>query len=296
MTVSSSGTGDITLNTNVAGFLTFDLAGCSTASTGQPLVYSINDIGSGGSEIGSGVYFSSSLLLQRGSSTFGLKTTNSNSAIVMSNAAQVYITAASYTYQRPTIQTFLSGSGTYNTPNNTTWLKIKMVGAGAGGGGSGTASTAGSSGGTTSFGSGLLTCTGGTNNTTGAPAGGTASGGDINIAGGQATLAVSGSETGGSAGGNSALGGAGAGSFNAAGSAAAANSGAGGGGGWSAGVGNSAVGGSAGGYLEKIITSPSTSYPYVVGAGGAAGSSGVSGFGGGAGANGGIWVEEHYGS
>lgn len=90
MTVSSSGTGSITLNAAVTGFLTFDLAGCSTASTGQPVTYAINDTTQ--SEIGRGTYYSSGPTLTRGSSTNGLKSTNSNSPINMSNAAQVFVT------------------------------------------------------------------------------------------------------------------------------------------------------------------------------------------------------------
>lgn len=90
MTVSSSGTGNITLNAAVTGYLTFDLAGCSTASTGQPVTYAINDTTQ--SEIARGTYISSSLLLTRGSSTAGMKSTNGNSPINMSNTAQVMIT------------------------------------------------------------------------------------------------------------------------------------------------------------------------------------------------------------
>lgn len=90
MTVASSGTGTITLNTALSGFLTFDLAGCSTSNNGQKVTYAISD--GSQSEIGRGTYFSSSLLLTRGSSTAGMKSTNSNSPINMSNAAQVLIT------------------------------------------------------------------------------------------------------------------------------------------------------------------------------------------------------------
>ena len=89
MTVSSSGTGTITLNAAVSGFLTFDLAGCSTAAAGSRVTYAINDTTQ--SEIATGVYISSSKTLTRGSSANGLKSTNSDSAINMSNAAQVFI-------------------------------------------------------------------------------------------------------------------------------------------------------------------------------------------------------------
>jgi len=90
MTVSSSGTGTITLNTAVTGFLTFDLAGCSTAAAGSIVRYAISDTTK--SEFAYGTYSSSSLTLTRGSSTTGMKSTNADSPIDMSNAAQVFIT------------------------------------------------------------------------------------------------------------------------------------------------------------------------------------------------------------
>lgn len=90
MTVSSSGTGTITLNNAVSGFLTFDLAGCSTAAAGTLVRYAINDTTK--SEIAYGTYTSSALTLTRGSSTTGMKSTNSDSPIDMSTSAQVFIT------------------------------------------------------------------------------------------------------------------------------------------------------------------------------------------------------------
>lgn len=62
----------------------------------------------------------------------------------------------------PTQQRFTSGSGTYMTPAGCTYIRVRMVGGGGGGGGSGsTAGTAGTSGGTTTFGTSLISCTGG---------------------------------------------------------------------------------------------------------------------------------------
>lgn len=87
MTVSSTGTGDITLNAAVSGFLTFDLAGCSTSVNGQPVSYAINDTTQ--SEIGTGTYHSSSVKLTGRTPN---QSTNSNNAIDMSNTAQVFIT------------------------------------------------------------------------------------------------------------------------------------------------------------------------------------------------------------
>lgn len=93
MTVSSSGTGTITLNAAVSGFLTFDLAGCSTAAAGEVVRYAVSDTTQ--SEIAYGTYTSSALTLTRGSSTNGMKSTNSNSPINMSISAQVLITPQS---------------------------------------------------------------------------------------------------------------------------------------------------------------------------------------------------------
>lgn len=163
------------------------------------------------------------------------------------------------------------------------YLRVKMVGGGGGGASSGGA--AGGSGGTSTFGTSLLTATGGgggsgTNSVI--PSGGTVT---INspaievvaVVGGQGTARASQINYGG-AGGNSFFGGAG-GSKNGTGGVAATNSGSGGGGadnGPSAGGGS---GGSAGGYLEAIISTPSATYSYAVGAagsgGGAAGGSGI---------------------
>ena len=312
MTVSSTGTGDITLNTNVTGFLTFDLAGCSTASTGQPLVYAINDIPiNSATEIGSGVYFSSSKIVQRGSSTFGLKSTNGNSPIAMSSQAQVAITPAAYTYQRPTVQTFStasgsSGTGTYTTPNNVTYIRVRQVGGGGGGSGSGTAAgTAASSGGTTTFGtSSLLFTAGGSQGVFGSPS---AFGGTVTLASCAIGFAAVGSQgpgggNGAIAGGNggpSPFGGAGGGGLDTNGGGnAAANSGSGGGGGGGIAAGTCGGGGASGGYIDAIITSPSATYAYAIGAAGGGGGAGT-GAGAAAGGNGGsgfIVVEEHYGS
>jgi hypothetical protein len=52
--------------------------------------------------------------------------------------------------------------------------------------------------------------------------------------------------------------------------------------------------GAAGGYLDAIIGSPSSTYSYAVGAAGSGGSAGTSGNSGGSGGSGVIIVEEHY--
>jgi hypothetical protein len=199
-----------------------------------------------------------------------------------------------------------SGSGTYTLKAGCKALLVRMVGGGGGGGGGGASPTGGTggSGGATTFGTSFLNANGGVGNGGGgfgrtAPA--TASGGDINTpgqggppswgAGGTSTV-VQGTQAG-----ASFFGGAGNGGWpGAAGEAAATNSGSGGGGGGGSAAGNAGAGGGAGAYCEKLISSPSASYTYGVGAGGAAGTSG-GGSGsaaGGAGAAGLIIIDEYY--
>jgi len=211
--------------------------------------------------------------------------------------------------QFPTIQKFTSGSGTYIKPVGVTHIKVRMVGGGGGGSGSGTAAGGnGGAGGDTTFGSSLLTAGGGFGGvwSSAGGAGGTAT---INSpavgskwdgvrGGGQGFVSITSVNMFGPTGGNSVLGGAGSGApQNAAGIDAVANSGSGGGGGG----GNSAVsmytggGGGSGAFVDALITSPSSTYSYSVGAGGSNGAAGTSGFGGGAGAAGYIEVTEYYG-
>jgi hypothetical protein len=211
----------------------------------------------------------------------------------------------------PTLQKFTSGSGTYTTPTGVAWIRVRMVGGGGGGAGGGTTGrTDGGAGGNTTFGTTLLVANGGGGGVGNASssAGGTASlgTGPIGIAN-QGVTGSSGSNPGGNAvglpggsGGSTPFGGGGG--FGGTsgtnpGTAAIANTGAGGGGG---GVNNSATsassggGGSAGGYVDAIITSPSATYSYAVGAAGSAGSAGTNGGAGGAGGSGFIIVEEFY--
>jgi hypothetical protein len=238
MTVTSTGTGaSITLNAAVPGFLTFDLSGCSTASAGQVVGYAINDISN--SESGVGTYYSSSITLTRGSSTDGLKSTNSNSRIDMTNAAQVVITPTSYTFKGPTVTLLTTasnggtGAGNYNPPANVSWVRVRMVGGGSGGSAAGSTNyTAGSTGGATYFGStsylycdgghvGLPTSGGGFNYATGGSAtngsgltgivlkGADGGGGSVATAAAGSTTSV----TPGAAGGSSPFGGAGRGGY-----------------------------------------------------------------------------------
>ena len=181
----------------------------------------------------------------------------------------------------PQVTAYTSGSGTYTTPTNTKYLFVELVGAGGGGGAT---AGAGGNGGTTTFGSSLLSATGGSGGSvaTGGPgSGGSGSGGDVNIVGGQGGAGpqpVPASYAPGGSGGNSAFGG-GAGQSQAAsaGTTAGTNTGGGGSGGSGAASAGSAGGGGAGGYCRKLISSPSATYSYAVGAGGTAGSGGTAG-------------------
>jgi hypothetical protein len=84
MTTATTGTGTITLGSAVSGFLTFAQAG---VADGDTVSYSIKD--GVQLEVGRGVYTSSGTTLTRSV----LKSTNSNSAITLSGAAEVMITA-----------------------------------------------------------------------------------------------------------------------------------------------------------------------------------------------------------
>ncbi len=85
MTTATTGTGTITLGSAVSGFLSFAAAG---VANGEVVTYAIRDGGS--SEIGRGTYTASGTTLTRSV----LKSTNSDAAINLSGAAEVYITAA----------------------------------------------------------------------------------------------------------------------------------------------------------------------------------------------------------
>lgn len=235
----------------------------------------------------------------------------------------VYATVASSTY------VVMSGNGAPETSGTLTktggtgdstltfsqvfapkYLKVTMSGGGGGGGGSGTAAGAvGTAGGTSTFGSSLLTAVGGN---AGAYNGGGAgaSGGTATVtapalaihsisgATGRSSMPVAvGSYMIGGDGGGTMIGPGGAGGAAAAAGQAAINNtgGGGGGGGNNTGVGGSTgPGGGAGAFLSAIIPDPSATYAYEVGASGNAQAAGTSGFAGGAGAAGIIIVEEYY--
>ena len=217
-------------------------------------------------------------------------------------------------FQAPTKQTFLSSTGTYTTPPGVLWLRVRGIGAGGGAGGSGTgAPTAGGTGGITTFGTSLLTGNGGVGGATPggvASAGGTASvtasGTVLQLAalqGGSGTMGIQAAGTTsvpnqcGGSGGNGYFGGGGGGVYANVSNPGATNTG--GGGGASSGATNvNAIppgnGGGAGGYFEAIISAPSASYGYAVGAAGTAGGAGTNGVAGAIGGSGIIIVEEYY--
>lgn len=206
----------------------------------------------------------------------------------------------------PTVTTYTSSSGTYTTPTGAKYLFVKMAGAGGGGGGSGTGSqTGGGAGGTSTFGTSLLTCTGGSSQGGSANIG--SGGGSATIGTGASGLGLTGgrgqgsgavappSLSGGMGGANPFGGGGTCLFYNTDGGAGIANTGSGGAGGsMNAGGTYAGAGGGAGGYIEAIITSPSSTYSYAVGAGGTAGAAGTLGNNGGAGAAGVIFVTAYF--
>lgn len=207
--------------------------------------------------------------------------------------------------------------GLYTVPTPTPLdIEVKLVGGGGGGAAANDVSTNATAGGSTVFGTALLVAnggqygTGGTNLSSGV--GGTggiamlsssvtgvfyngATGCGANI--GYSTVAVNGG-----CGGASALGGAGAAgpggtasTGSGDGGTAVINTGSGGGGGGIFATNNSSgAGGGSGGFISALITSPSATYLYSVGAGGLPGTSSNGGNPGGAGASGTIVIKENY--
>lgn len=216
----------------------------------------------------------------------------------------------------PTITKLTSGSGTYTVPAGVTQLKIRMVGGGGGGGGSSNSSCNGTqiggSGGSTTFGSSLLTAGGGTGGvcsdvsmggvggtaTISAPAVGTGIAGTMGGGNTLTNVTSALNYTASGAGGNAPYYNGGGGSVPAgfAGNAGLANTGGGGsGGGVGAGVTRSGSGGGSGSFIEAQISPLSATYAYSIGAGGTAGVAGTSGNAGGAGGSGYIEITEIYG-
>lgn len=207
----------------------------------------------------------------------------------------------------PTVQRFLSGSGTYTTPQGASWIRVRMVGGGGGGGGSGTGGAGvGGTSGTSTF--GLLSAGGGSGGAAGSNSGGGSrgQGGVAALNGAGIGLAINGGWGSSTAGPNgiggygaaSAFGGGGAGGqVPYDGEAAVVNAGGGGGGAGGNASFYGGGGGGAGGYIDAVISGPlAATYSYAVGAGGTLGGPGTSGKSGGAGGSGIIIVDEYYGS
>lgn len=206
----------------------------------------------------------------------------------------------------PTVQRFLSGSGTYTKPAGVLYLRVIMCGPGGGGagsgsgsGGNGSAGSAATTFGTASAGAGnggvwgtVVGGQGGTNTSLGTVV--------VNQVGGNGHQAQEPANTAaltsGGLGGSNPFGGSSGNTANGPGGPGVANTGAGGSGASASGISTGAVGsgGGAGGYMDLIIGSPSATYSYAVGSGGAGGSNGTGGSSGGAGASGVIIVEEFY--
>lgn len=211
----------------------------------------------------------------------------------------ISFTGTAQTATAPTLQKFLTGTGTYTTPAGVRWIHVLAVGAGGGGGGSNGGGTGGT-GGSTTFGTTLITSAGGVGGTAATAYGGL--GGVATLAAGPLGTAVNGGDGsptfatgGGGNGGSSCLGGAGSGTGNAlvtAALAGATNSGGGGGG--SNGATGAGNGGGSGACINVVIDAPLATYSYAVGAAGTAGTAGAAGVIGGAGGSGVISVEEHY--
>lgn len=195
-----------------------------------------------------------------------------------------------------------TGTGTYTTPANTLWIEVYMVG-GGGGGGAGNAATAASNGGDTTFGASATAGGGIGGSNAVAGSGGTASSctdSTNGSPGASGQVANSGAwDAAGGTGGNSYLGGGGKGGRGSIGGDAAANSGSGGGGGAqsTAATAFAGGGGGSGARCYLLIPSPSATYSFAIGSGGAPYTGpGTGGSNGGSGAAGKIIVIEHYGS
>lgn len=311
ISVSSSGTSGLEVNGAASGNGEVDVGingtrvADFTAVFGTPVVAQLVTNGSYALNLGTNNLTALTLDTSQNATFAGSATVSSlagsGTRAVTVNSAGLLGAGGTATYTAPTVQSFTSGSGTYTTPVNVLYIKIKMVGGGGGGGGSGTSKTVGTAGNTTSFGTSLLTCIGGgagqivaTSFATGGSA--TINSPAIKISGtsggnGAQMDTIVGGTVGG-AGAVSPFGGAGAGGNGGQnGQSASSNTGSGGGGAGGSTGSATAGGGGAGGYIEAIINSPSSSYSYVVGA---AATGGTGAQTGGQGGSGYIVVEEHY--
>lgn len=226
-------------------------------------------------------------------------TNNASATYFPGNAAGVVSGGGRYASSAlpivPQIYVQTTGSGTFTTPTNAQWLEVTLVGGGGGGAGSGTGPGAATAGGNSTFGSSFLTSNGGALGRTDnlGAAGGTASGGDLNIPGSDGKSGGVSPHDGGD-GGSGFFGGGAPGAVPGNAGVAATVVGTGGSGGGGGAAANSGGGGGAGAYCFKLITSPSASYAWAIAAAGAAGTAGTAGTNGGAGASGLLVVKTYF--
>lgn len=278
-------------------------SGASTAEPGPATMTAMLDRAFGSTE---------GQLLQRGSSAWQvLAAGTSGQALLSGGASALNAWGAARSTSAPQCTVYTSSSGTYTTPTGALWLQVEGIGGGGGGGAVDIVATAtatnGGTGGDTTFGG--LTGGGGNggfanNGAAGTEAngrvGGDASGGDLNISGGsggdgQNAGSANALDVLGGAGGDGVFGGGAANTYRRAANPGVTNSGGGGGGSATLATATAAGGGGAGGYFRKLITSPSSTYAYAVGAAGAAGTqSSGNGQNGGAGGSGVIIVTAYF--
>lgn len=280
----------------------------------QLLAPSVQRLTSGSGTYGLSYYF----IVNSANSTAGATYTNNTQTFTVTNTISsgtlLLCTSTGAPASSGTL-TKASGTGdatiTFTSYQAPLYLAVSMVGGGGGGGGSGTAGgTAGGAGGNTTLGSSYLIASGGSG---GARDGVAPSGGSVTVPSGvflissvvgatgqgaSKIIASSQANISGASGGASWFGGAGGGGDYSLGTGkdAAVNSGSGGGGAGSGNVAGSSTGasGAAGGFIRAIISSPSATYSYAVGAGGSSGTAGTSGTTGGAGGSGLIAIEEYF--
>ena len=261
---------------------------------------------------GSGTFNRSNVFfIAAGSATAGATYTNNGNTFTVtttvSSGTMIYMTGDGEPTNSGSL-TKASGTGdstlTFYAVRKPVALNVQVMGGGGGGAGSGTSgSTSGTSGGTSSFGTSLITCTGGTG---GALSGAQTAGGSPTVnSPGQTIIGYSGAQGAGAGvannnsmigaqGGASFFGGAGAPAGNSAGGGAVPGTGAGGASGGTNTTAASLTGsaGGAGGYAQALIPDPAATYAYAVGAGGSGGPAGVNGFTGGNGGSGIVIVTE----